>query len=50
MTFLIDERVTVHYYARYLLINEESHCTASFRSVRGCYLNLLVCTHKNVLG
>ena len=25
------------------LVSEESHCTASFRGVRGCYLNLLVC-------
>ena len=50
MTFLIDKRVIAHYYAWYLLVNEESHCTASFHSVRGCYLNLLVCTHKNVLG
>ena len=29
------------------LINEESHCTVSFHGVRGCCLNLLVCTHKN---
>ena len=52
MTSLIDERVIAHYYyyTWYLLLNEESHCTASFHGVRGCYLNLLVCTHKNVLG
>ena len=29
------------------LINEESHCTASFHGVHGRYLNLLLCTHKN---
>ena len=30
MTFLVDERVIMHYYAQYPLVNEESHCTASF--------------------
>ena len=32
MTFLVDERVIAHYYAQYPLVNQESHCTASFRS------------------
>ena len=31
MTFLVDERVIAHYYAQYPLVNQESHCTASFR-------------------
>ena len=32
MTFLVDERVIMHYYAQYPLVNEESNCTASFHS------------------
>ena len=40
MTFLVDERVNAHYYARYPLANEESHCTASFR---GPWLFLQIC-------
>ena len=47
MTFLIDEKVSSVTMHNNPLVNEESHCTASFRGVRGCCLNLLVCTHKN---
>ena len=47
MTFLIDEKVSCIIMCSNPLVTEESHCTASFRGVRGCCLNLLVCTHKN---
>ena len=47
MTFLIHEKVSCIIMCNNPLVNEESHCTASFCSVRGCYLNFLVCTHKN---
>ena len=44
MTFLVDEKVSCVIIRSNPLVNEESHCTASFHGVRGCYLNLLVCT------
>ena len=47
MTFLIDEKVSCVIMCNNPLVNEESHCTASFCGVHGCCLNLLVCTHKN---
>ena len=47
MTFLIDKKVSCIIMRSNPLVTEESHCTASFRGVRGCCLNLLVCTHKN---
>ena len=40
MTFLVDERVIVHYYAWYPLANQESHCTASFHA---SWLFLQIC-------
>ena len=47
MTFLVGERVSCVIMRSNPLVNQESHCTASFHGVHGCSLNLLVCTHKN---
>ena len=47
MTFLVGEKVSCVIMCSNPLVNQESHCTASFRSVHGCSLNLLVCTLKN---
>jgi len=47
MTFLVGEKVSCVIMCSNPLVNEKSHCTASFCGVHGSSLNLLVCTHKN---